>query len=207
MPAYSGVMRLYLIRHGRTPSNVALLLDTAFPGADLDDVGRAQAERLVTTLADAPLEAVFASDLVRTQQTAAPLAAARGLSVEVLPGLREIQAGSEEMSPDWEAYVGVLKAWAAGDVAAHNPGGETAVGFFERFDAAVADAAARGHAAVALVSHGAALRTWIGHRVRGFTASQAAQRHLGNTAVVVVDSDGEGGWTFVAWHDGEEVHR
>ena len=86
-------MRLYLVRHGRTSSNVDRLLDTASPGADLDDVGRAQATRLVERLDGHHLEAVYASDLVRTQQTLAPLASARGLEMTILGGLREIQAG------------------------------------------------------------------------------------------------------------------
>ena len=57
-------MRLYLVRHGRTPSNVARLLDTAVPGADLDAVGLAQADTLVERLAGHRVDAVYASDLV-----------------------------------------------------------------------------------------------------------------------------------------------
>jgi len=43
-------MRLILIRHGQTVSNVGGLLDTAHPGADLTPLGRQQAGSLVTTL-------------------------------------------------------------------------------------------------------------------------------------------------------------
>ena len=57
-------MRLLLIRHGRTASNVTRLLDTAPPGAPLDDVGLDQARALADTLADEPIEAVYASDPV-----------------------------------------------------------------------------------------------------------------------------------------------
>nr|WP_284288846.1 histidine phosphatase family protein [Angustibacter aerolatus] len=89
-------MRLILVRHGQTPSNVQRLLDTAVPGADLTDLGRQQAERVPTGLADEPVEAVYASTLVRTQQTAGPLAAALGLDVQVRDGLREITAGDLE---------------------------------------------------------------------------------------------------------------
>ena len=38
-------MRLILIRHGQTHSNVAHALDTTVPGADLTDLGREQADR------------------------------------------------------------------------------------------------------------------------------------------------------------------
>jgi probable phosphoglycerate mutase len=195
-------MRLILIRHGRTSSNVAGLLDTAFPGADLDAVGKAQASGLVERLAGEPIDGLYASDLVRTQQTAAPLADHRGLSVPVLGGLREIQAGAEELSPVWDRYVAVLRAWARGDLGAQNPRGESAHAFFARYDAAVASVLDAGHTAAGLVSHGAAIRTWVGHRVRGLDPHQAARRSLGNTGYVVVEGDPRAGWTFVGWSDG-----
>ena len=66
-------MRLILVRHGQTSANVAVLLDTAHPGADLTDLGRAQAAALPTTFDGVPIDALYASTLVRAQQTAAPL--------------------------------------------------------------------------------------------------------------------------------------
>lgn len=197
-------MRLYLVRHGRTPSNVARLLDTAVPGADLDAVGREQADGLADRLAGVPVDAVYASDLVRTQQTAAPLAAARGLVVQVLPGLREIQAGEDEMSPLWGRYIGALKAWGQGDPGAHVPGGEDAHAFFTRYDAAVAEIAASGHDAALLVSHGAALRMWIAGRVRDIGVDEVVGRRLGNTTVVTLDGGPGEGWRFVDWDEIEQ---
>ena len=108
---YGRTMRLILVRHGRTSSNVGLLLDTGEPGADLDEHGRQQAETLVERLADHRIDAIFASNLVRTQQTAAPVAAARGLTVRVLAGLREVPAGEDEMTPDATRYIGAMIAW------------------------------------------------------------------------------------------------
>jgi len=51
-------VRLLLIRHGQTSSNVRRLLDTAVPGADLTDEGLAQAGRLVGELEQQPLDAI-----------------------------------------------------------------------------------------------------------------------------------------------------
>ena len=197
-------MRLYLVRHGRTPSNVARLLDTAVPGADLDAVGLAQADTLVERLAGHRVDAVYASDLVRTQQTVAPLAADRGLDVTVLGGLREIQAGEDEMSPLWERYVGSLRSWGEGDRSAKVPGGEDAVEFFDRYDAAVGEIAAAGHDAALLVSHGAALRMWIAARVGGIDLAAVVGRRLGNTTVVTLEGSPEAGWTFVDWDEVDE---
>lgn len=198
-------MRLVLVRHGRTASNVHRLLDTAHPGADLDEVGHAQASALVERLADLDLDAVYASTLVRTQQTAAPLARARGLGLRVLPGLREIAAGDQELWPFWQSYVGMLSAWASGDLAVGRPGGETGLEFFERFDAAVAEIVGEGHHTALLVSHGAALKMWVGGRVAGVDRETIATRPLGNTAAVVIEGDPVSGWTLIDWHPGDEM--
>lgn len=198
-------MRLFLVRHGRTPSNVDRLLDTAFPGADLDAVGRAQADSLVERLAGVEIEALYASDLVRTQQTAAPLSRERGLEPAILPGLREIAAGDQEMWPVWDAYVGVLTSWATGDLTAKRPGGESGEEFLARFDGAIAEIAASGAATAALVSHGAALRMWVGGRVSGIEPDEVAHRYLGNTAIIQVEGDPESGWRFVSWDEGTEI--
>ena len=58
-------MRLILIRHGQTQSNVDGALDTAFPGAPLDDVGLAQAEALVYAIAHEAIDALYCSTLTR----------------------------------------------------------------------------------------------------------------------------------------------
>ena len=74
-------MRLMLIRHGQTPSNVLGLLDTNPPGPGLTDLGIRQAAALPATLAGCRIDAIYASNQPRAQLTAQPLAAARGLPV------------------------------------------------------------------------------------------------------------------------------
>lgn len=196
MRANLAPMRLILVRHGRTASNVGFLLDTAEPGADLDETGREQARALVERLSDYPVEAIYASTLVRTQQTASPLAEARGLSPQVLPGLREISAGDDELSSDAARYIGTLIRWSEGDVAARIPGGEDAAEFFARFDGAIAQVISGGHEVAAVVSHGAALRTWASNRVPGFVEA-LGHGHLDNTGVVVIDGAPDA-WTLAA---------
>lgn len=194
-------MRIYLVRHGRTASNVAGLLDTAFPGAPLDDVGLGQAEALVARLEGHDLEAVYTSDIVRAVQTGTPLATARGLALTALAGLREIPAGDLELFSVWDEYIGVLRAWGEGRLHERRPGGEDSHSFFGRFDAAVASVADAGHSSAVIVSHGAALRTWLGARVHGLTHLEVARRHLGNTAIVALEGDPDG-WRLLSWDAG-----
>jgi broad specificity phosphatase PhoE len=75
--------RLVLARHGETSSNVAHRLDSRPPGAPLTERGHAQAAALAEVFAGQPVVAVLSSVAVRAQQTAAPVAAALGLEVQV----------------------------------------------------------------------------------------------------------------------------
>ncbi|MCE1174702.1 MAG: histidine phosphatase family protein [Propionibacteriales bacterium] len=188
-------MRLILVRHGQTSSNVGLLLDTAAPGADLDEVGRRQARSLVSRLTHEAIDAVYASTLVRTQQTAAPLAEARALPVKVLHGLREIPAGHAEMSNDASAYVTTMMRWGSGDLDARIPGGENAREFMDRYDAAIAEIAEAGHRTALAVSHGAALRVWAAARVPGFLDA-IGTAHFDNTGWIIAEGSPHG-WQLV----------
>lgn len=186
-------MRLILVRHGRTPSNVGFLLDTAEPGADLDESGLEQATQLVERLSHHQIEAIYTSNLVRTQQTARPVAEARGLELQVLPELREISAGEDELSADATRYINTLMAWGRGELDARIPGGENAHEFLARFDSAIDRITGNGEQVAMAVSHGAALRVWSIARVTGFTEA-LGRAHLDNTGIIVVDGSPAAGW-------------
>ena len=72
---------VFLARHGRTVLNADGRLRGHFD-VDLDDVGRLEADRLVTALAGADVGRVVSSPLRRAIQTANPVALAHGLDVE-----------------------------------------------------------------------------------------------------------------------------
>jgi hypothetical protein len=83
------------VRHGQSTGNAAGLFDTAVPGSGLTQLGQQQAQAIAYELAgQGPYAGIFASQLIRTQETAAPLANLLGINnVQVLPGLNEISAG------------------------------------------------------------------------------------------------------------------
>ncbi|MBY8346093.1 histidine phosphatase family protein [Streptomyces sp. KC 17012] len=196
-------MRLLLVRHGQTPSNVDFLLDTAVPGPGLTALGERQAAALPGALADEDIEALYVSTLVRTQLTAAPLAAARGLEPLVRDGIREIAAGDLEMLPGNSEhgllYMTTVFAWAEGDTALRMPGGENGEEALARYDAVVAEAARSGAAAVAMVSHGAAIRMWTAARADNVDVAFAADRPLDNTGVVILEGSPTDGWKALSW--------
>ncbi|MDQ0848469.1 broad specificity phosphatase PhoE [Arthrobacter sp. B3I9] len=205
-------MRLLFIRHGETPGNVLGQLDTAHPGPGLTELGERQAAALARSLANEEIDLLYASTLTRTQVTAAPLAAARGLDVEVLEGLREIEAGSLEKLTDREShlrYLTTVFSWSAGELDRRMPAGPSGHDFFERFDASIAriaaDAEGSGNSATAaVVSHGAAIRVWTGLRAANVEADFAARHVLANTGIVAVEGDPDAGWQLVHW-DGSPV--
>jgi broad specificity phosphatase PhoE len=196
-------VRLHLIRHGQTPSNVAGLLDTAPPGAGLTGLGRAQAAAVAEVLSG-PVHAVHASTLVRTQQSAAPLAGAHGLAVDVREGLEEVRAGDLELASDRESvgsYLGTLAAWMQGDLGRRMPGGHDGHAFVARYDAAVRSLCRDRHPddVVVVFSHGAAIRTYTGLRATGPHLALITERRIRNTGSVVLDGDPDAGWRVVEW--------
>lgn len=195
-------MRLLLIRHGQTPSNVAGLLDTGVPGPGLTPLGLEQAALIPDALAGFAVDALYVSRLVRTHLTAAPLADARGLEPVELPGLHEIAAGELEMRGDRDAirtYLETAFAWGLGDLERRMPGGETGHEFFARYDADIATIAAAGHERAVVVSHGAAIRVWTAERCMNVPPEFSGTHVLDNTGIVELEGDPESGWTLVAW--------
>lgn len=199
-------MRLILVRHGQTSSNLGGLLDTDEPGADLTALGRTQAAALPGALEGRQISAIYASTLVRTQQTAAPLAAARMLEVHIRAGVREIGAGSMEMLGDpasVRTYLETAFAWSEGDLDLRMPGGESGHEVYGRYDEVVAEAAASvdGAGAAVVVSHGAIIRSWTAARASNVTTAHSARNALSNTGIVVLEGSPAAGWTAVTWED------
>ena len=68
---------IFIVRHAEKAD--------ATKDPDLSEAGRARAEALAKTLRDAKITAIYATEFKRTQQTAAPLAKALGITVTTLP--------------------------------------------------------------------------------------------------------------------------
>ena len=87
--------RVFLVRHGATD----LTAEDRFAGSSdvaLSDEGRRQVASLAERLKDETLDAIYASPLARTLETARILAAPHGIEPVPEPGLREIDYGRWE---------------------------------------------------------------------------------------------------------------
>ena len=83
---------ILLIRHGQNDL-VGKKLAGRLPDVHLNPQGQKQARQLAALLAGKSIKAVFSSPLERTQETAQPIARIHDLSLELLPGLVEIDYG------------------------------------------------------------------------------------------------------------------
>jgi probable phosphoglycerate mutase len=196
-------MRLLLIRHGQTPDNARGALGAVVPGPGLTPLGHEQAAAVPHALADETIEAIYVSTMLRTHETAAPLASALGMTPTELPGLREISAGSLEQRSDEEAirlYMGTIFSWAD-DTSARVPDAESGDEFFARYDDAIGQIASRHDGTVAVFSHGAAIRTWASWASRNVGAEFSRANHLENTAMVILEGSPAEGWLTQQWAD------
>lgn len=202
-------MKLLLIRHGQTEGNVRGALDTALPGPPLTELGRAQADALAARLADEPIVAVYASEATRAQQTAAPLAAALGLEVQVIEGVKEVDAGDLEGATDPRSvrtYLQTARRWTQGELSVAIPGGESGEQVRARMVGAADELRAKHEqtapdGVVALFSHGGAIRLGAEFLADNVPADLATAALIPNTGVVELEARPDGSWHCRTWVD------
>jgi broad specificity phosphatase PhoE len=187
------VTTLLLVRHGETDWNSERRWQ-GHSDQPLNDVGRAQAHEVAETLVGRSIDAVYASDLSRANETAEIIAARLGLPVTTDVRLREVDVGdwsgrlwSEIEASDPEAVERLqagLKAWQ---------GGESYEEMGARVVAAVLELAARHPGrTVLIVSHGGSLRACRASAAGvEYHESRDGIGSLGNCAVVELHVAGD----------------
>src|ERR1700749_2937489 len=96
--ADDGSIVLDFVRHGESGDMTAI--NTMVPGPELTATGEQQAADLAIALKHSGIDEIWASTMVRSQETAAPLADELGLSIQPFQaGLNEIDAGIFEGAP------------------------------------------------------------------------------------------------------------
>lgn len=151
-----------LIRHAQTDA-VGEWLPGRSADVPLNPVGRAQADRLRARLSAIDLSAIYSSPLQRAVETAGPLARERGLRVEPLVDLQEVDFGdwtgqrfdALAQDPRWVRFNRVRSM-------ATIPGGEHALDAQARVARALESIrAAHPNRTVAFVTHGDLVRLAI----------------------------------------------
>ena len=197
-----GEITLTFIRHGQSAGNVSGFIDTSTPGPSLTPLGREQARRVAVDFGGDGFDGIFASSMSRTQQTAQPLADRLREPVDVLPGLREIEAGDDEGKAEsaGSGYFDVLRQWAQGNRDARIPGSIDGNEFDARFTDAVAAIYASGDQHPVAFSHGGAIALWTLMNADKADVALLESEPLTNTGYVVVHGSPSAGWTLVDWN-------
>ncbi len=208
LPAWAAnAVTMTWVRHAQSTANAAGIIDTSVPGPGLTALGDTQAQVIAETLATGGHDAIYVSNMLRTQLTAAPLATELGMTPGVLPGVREINAGVFEGQGGLLAGVGYAlppAAWVLGARFVPVLGGENGNGFEARVNDAVATIYASGAIKPVVFAHGATIMAWTLMTVDNPNLLLALTHPLGNTAVVVVTGTPDDGWTLQSW-DGVPV--
>jgi probable phosphoglycerate mutase len=155
-------MDLLWIRHGepeRVEPGTGVRADPR-----LTEQGREQAQRLADWLAFESIDAVVASPMRRAIDTAAPLAAALGLDIEVVDGLIEYDNNSDHYIPMEELRLNKDERWSAMVEGRWDAfGADLPEVFRARVDATVANIVERfAGQRVAAVCHGGVINVALG---------------------------------------------
>jgi alpha-ribazole phosphatase len=106
-------LKLYLVRHGQTDLNKVRRYQGRID-VPLNETGIGQAQKLALRLSSEPFDKIYASPLVRAQETAKTIHNGRNIDIVSLPELVEMDFGKLEgktykeiieIFPDWDPAV------------------------------------------------------------------------------------------------------
>jgi len=161
-------MRQFLVRHGESVSN----LEGRVQGqedVELSPLGREQARRVADwargVAASTAIGEIWSSPLKRARETAAVIAEALGLPLELDEQLRELHAGifQGHLWADLErTFPDEVARWRSGDVDYVIPCGESRAQLAARGRAVLESLAARATPGMIVVAHGGVLTAALG---------------------------------------------
>ena len=157
-------IRVVLWRHGQTDWNV----ENRFQGHSdipLNKVGHYQASEAAQVLAALRPDRIISSDLIRAQETAAPLAGLTDIKVEINPNLRETDGGLWEgkLASENRATHGELFAnWYEGGDEPAGVTGERRSDVAKRAVAVIEKETTNFSGTIVFVTHGGTVRSVLG---------------------------------------------
>lgn len=186
--------RIYLIRHGEAEGNLYRRAQGHYE-ADITAKGHRQIAALAERFKDIHLDALYSSDLRRTQITAGAITKYHDLKLNLEPQLREVCLGEWEDIP-WGnlsfEHPEAMTAFNDDPEAWYAPGAESFSALKERMVSAVLRlAAAHVGQTIACVSHGMAIRTLLSQILEVPSAEIRRLPHGDNTSVSLIEVEGE----------------
>ncbi len=201
--------RIYLLRHAESAN------PNVFHGAESDvglsDRGRRQAEAVAAVLAGLAPHGLVTSPMLRARLTAAPIAAACGLSARIEPELYERRLGPLAGLPFHAAdavWPEMLRRWAAGDTGFAPEGAESFAAVRARllpvWERLTSEFSGR---RLVIVAHGAVCKVLLLSILRGFGPGDWERLGPIRNAAVTELTSAADGWEAVRLNDVPEPLR
>lgn len=183
---------IYLIRHAEAEGNLYRRIHGWYD-ALITDNGFRQIAALQERFRDIPVDAVYSSDLYRTQTTARAIYLPQNLPLHTDSRLREVHMGDWEDKPWGEVYRTQPEAiglFNRSDPTWRAPHGDSLGDLGIRVEQAITDiAAAHPQQTVAIFCHGTAIRQFLANVEGVAPADWCTLPHFDNTAVTALTYD------------------
>ena len=187
-------MKIIFTRHGESEANVLRILSNRGLPHGLTEKGRAQAAQLAKRLVDENVMALYASHILRAQQTAQIISQHIGLPVMTSTALRDFDCGEMEGRGDetaWAAHNAVIAAWRERDeYEARITGGESYNDIRARFVPFVENVIreyGNREGAVVIVMHGSVLGLFAPVVIGNISEAFAREHGVPNCACIVTE--------------------
>jgi len=193
---------ILVVRHGESVANVGHRLSAAAPGESLTARGQVQAGALAQRLRTRKIAHVYASPLLRAQQTGQILADALDVGLGTVGGVHEVSMGRCEGSvaaEDWAHVDTAFLHWSEGDLGVRIDGGETGHEIVQRMRNALGEIADqhRGETVV-VVSHGGTMACALPRCATDVPDDYGRGRFVPNCGMVELSVDADN-WSLRQW--------
>lgn len=154
---------ILMIRHTTTD-----YVNTKLAGridSPLNEIGRQRAQQLAVALSEQPIAAVYSSPLMRTVETAEPMADRLHLNMKLEPAMIQVDYGDWEEKPFWELEQDPAWRKFVTSPEGQIPGGENVTKVIDRVAGALVSISDRheNDEMVAVVTHGSIIRFAVGY--------------------------------------------
>lgn len=168
------VKQIFVIRHGETDNNKAGIIQGRSINASINQLGRQQAQSICKAVKPFNIQKIVASGLLRTHETAQPLADHLNLTIEKHPELDEIDFGILEGKSFSDIEVEMQEVhdeWISGNVDFAPKNGESPRQVFERANSKVEEVLNNSEEEnIVFMVHGRLTRIllseWLGHGLK-----------------------------------------
>lgn len=186
--------KVYVIRHAEAEGNLYRRVHGHYD-SNITETGHKQIEKLSERFKDIPIDAVYSSDLIRTQMTARAISVPKGLEIVTTPALREVDMG------EWEdlTWGEVARRWpdslmnfTSNPDKWEVPGSEKNSAVADRMMRKLKELAAKHDGeSIALVTHGSASRTLFAAIMKKSSDRVMELGVSDNTAVSLLNVSGD----------------